>query len=419
MLEGLLDYMTHKDEEYRNFDPERFPALFAELRPLLDAHFQKSPPIIIHIVGTNGKGSTGRFLALLLQASGKSVGHFVSPHLFSFADRFWENGSVVSQTRLLEAHNFLQSLVDLGGARLCDKASYFEYATLLAYILFFHHQYAIIEAGLGGEFDSTASLPRTLSLITPIHLDHQERLGADILSIALTKLRSIQTHAIIGIQPFEQAVRTALQIVANERGITYCFLHPNDANQEGSLCEQNRACERATAKEKSFLRYYLAANALPTYQAQNLALALKALRFFNLALPTSVRPFDLGGRAQWLASNIVVDVGHNLHAAEALCALLQQKWGGRKIDLIYNSYKDKNYHAIIQCFKPILNKIHILKLTHPRALPIATLQSTLDAEGVAYDETIFPLHSDTLYAVFGSFSVAESFILHYREWYGQ
>lgn len=424
MLEILLDYMAHKDEEYRNFDPARFPALFAKLRPLIDSHFAKPPPIIVHIVGTNGKGSTGRFLALMLLACGKSVGHFVSPHLFSFADRFWDNGAVVSATRLLEAHHFLQSLVDSSGARYCDRASYFEYATLLAYVLFFPHQYAIIEAGLGGELDSTSSLPRNLSLITSIHLDHEERLGSDISTIALTKLRSINVHAIIGIQPDEQAVRAALEIVANERTIHYCFLDATDAQLNTTLHHNTTpnaadSCAAATTQEKALLRQYLSDNALPEYQAQNFALAQKALRFLNLTSPDSVPMFDLGGRAQRLAPNLIVDVGHNLHAAQALCATLQQIWAGQKIELIYNAYKDKNYRAILQCFKPLLSKIHILKLTHHRAVPLALLQEALEAEGIQYDYEIFPLSPKRFYAVFGSFSVAESFILQYREWYGQ
>ena len=431
VLATLLDYMAHKDEEYRNFDPARFPALFAKLRPLIDSHFGTPPPTIVHIVGTNGKGSTGRFLALMLMACGKNVGHFVSPHLFSFADRFWENGAVVSEARLLEAHHFLQSLVDSSGARYCDKASYFEYATLLAYVLFFPHQYAVIEAGLGGELDSTASLPRTLSLITPIHLDHEERLGKDIFTIALTKLRSINAHAIIGIQPDEQAVRAALEVVAKERAINYCFLDPSDThvadatshaesrNECDTLCPKPDSCVAATAHERALLRQYLSANALPAYQAQNFALAQKALRFLNLALPDSVPMFDLGARAQRIAPNLLVDVGHNLHAAEALCATLRQIWAGQKIELVYNAYKDKNYRAILRCFKPLLSKIHILKLTHPRAVPLALLQEAIETEGIQYDYEIFPLYPERFYAVFGSFSVAESFILQYRERYGQ
>lgn len=427
MLKILLDYMAHKDEEYRNFEPARFPALFAVLRPLLDSHFGTPPPTIVHIVGTNGKGSTGRFLALMLLACGKSVGHFVSPHLFSFADRFWENGAVVSEARLLEAHRLLQSFVDSRGARYCDKASYFEYATLLAYTLFYRHQYVVLEAGLGGELDSTASLPRALSLITPIHLDHEERLGGDVFTIALTKLRSVQTHAIIGIQPDTESVRAALEVVASERNISYCFLNPNDAdmadrespNERDRLCPNTDFCAAATAHEKALLRQYLSANALPAYQAQNFALAQKALRFLDLALPDSVPMFDLGARAQRIAPNLLVDVGHNLHAAEALCATLRQIWAGQKIELIYNAYKDKNYHAILRCFKPLLSKIHILKLTHPRAVPLALLQEAIEAEGIQYDYEIFPLYSERFYVVFGSFSVAESFILQYRERYGQ
>lgn len=409
-MNAVIKYLERKEEEYREFDALRFPRLFATLRPLIESYFKKPPPKIIQIVGTNGKGSTGRFLALMLHSHNKQVGHFVSPHLLSFLDRFWENGSIISKKRLLAAHELLCGFVDEKNQPYCDKASYFEYATLLAYVLFYEHEFAIIEAGLGGEFDSTTSLPKILSLITPIAIDHQERLGKDIYSIALTKLRSIDKYAIIGFQPHYEDIIKALTTIQQEKTFHYCFTPNNRCNP----CP----CSPLLQQEVAFMQSYMQTNALPQYQQQNLMLALYAMRFLNLTPVHKVSSFDLQGRAQRLAEHVWVDVGHNVHAAEALRALLEEQLTGQKIHLVYNTYKDKDYVSILQCFKPILARIHILQLAHHRVLPSLLLEEAIKNEGIPYDYDVFPLNANHVYVVFGSFSVAELFISRYRELYG-
>ncbi len=177
-------------------------------------------PKIIHIVGTNGKGSTGRFLATALIRSGKKTGHYTSPHIVRFNERIWINGTEIADDHLEAAH---QKLLALLTSECADSLSYFEYTTLLAMMAFEECEYVVLEAGLGGEFDATNVFDKVLSIFTPIDFDHSAFLGNTIESIAGTKLRSMQTVALMGKQPHIETKIIARQIATTKRVRT--FMH--------------------------------------------------------------------------------------------------------------------------------------------------------------------------------------------------
>ncbi len=398
-LQIIEDYLAQKEQEYKAFNPQRFKDIFSILQTRITQTLGKPSPSFIHIVGTNGKGSTGRFLALMLLAAQKSVGHFTSPHLLSFCDRFWINGGIVSAGKLLEVHNILLSFKDEENKPYIDRVSYFEYATLLAYMLFYHLEYAIMESGLGGEFDSTNSLPHQLSLITPIAFDHQRILGNSIECIAATKLRSITHQAIIGYQPFLHIIQQVIKQLTETKNIIVEFID----SKEFILSAQEQE--------------YSNKNNLAAYQVQNFTLAKKAAQKlcidYNM---NNLLPFDLPARCQKWKDNVFIDVGHNTHAANAIYEIFK----GQKIDLIYNSYKDKDFVEILHIFKPILSTIHILKLpNNDRIISLEKIVQAIKSLKISYDFNIFPLKQQVIYVVFGSFSVAESFILQYKDFYAK
>lgn len=376
----LQEFLASKALEYAPFDPARFPALY---RRFLELFPPKSAPTFIHIVGTNGKGSTGRFLALLLKSAGKRVGHFTSPHIHEFRERFWIEGDLVDQVRLEAAHQRLCQ------SELAPRASYFEYATLLAILLFEGLEYAVMEAGLGGEFDSTTSLSRALSLFTPIGLDHQELLGGTLEAIALTKLRSMARVAIVGEQ-YSEAILPLAQKVAQERGSQLYSLEENPLSEES----------------KQLAADYGARFPLPSYQRRNFRLALKAMEILGIA-PRLERlgALDLSGRMERF-EGLVLDVGHNPQAAHALLESLQ----GARFELIYNTYQEKDYRAILELLKPHLTRVQIFPLEgNARALEREKLEATLKELAIPFSEFQGELEAGNLSVVFGSFSVVQGF----------
>ena len=187
-------FLQNKPLYYKEIDHKRVHRAYSLLKP----HIKQ--PRTVHIVGTNGKGSTGRMIAHLAYKSGLKVGHFSSPHILKFNERIWLNGSDSTDQVLEEAH---QRLFTILGEKMSEKLSYFEYTTLLAFVVFENCDLMVLEAGLGGEFDATNVCDKALSVVTPIGIDHQAFLGESIEEIAGTKIRSIQKQVLLAPQVYD------------------------------------------------------------------------------------------------------------------------------------------------------------------------------------------------------------------------
>ncbi|MCF6174017.1 MAG: bifunctional folylpolyglutamate synthase/dihydrofolate synthase, partial [Campylobacteraceae bacterium] len=189
---SLVEFLEKKPLYYDEIDYDRMPSAYKSISDKLKL------PKIIQIVGTNGKGSTGRFLAQMLKFQNLIVGHYSSPHIIRFNERIWLNGKEVSDDTLEFAHNKLQLMLSKD---FIKTLSYFEYTTFLAILIFSEEcDYIVLEAGLGGEHDATSIFPKVLSVITPIGYDHEDFLGENINDIATTKLNSIDKKAVISRQ---------------------------------------------------------------------------------------------------------------------------------------------------------------------------------------------------------------------------
>lgn len=424
---NLESYLQSKGAEVAPFDPLRAKRIYAKLKPHL-----RLPAHIIHILGTNGKGSTGRFLALGLLQNQKSVLHFTSPHLFSFNERFFCNGANVDSPMLERAHEFLQKF------DFVSESSYFEYATFLALTLAQDCEFLVLEAGLGGEFDSTSALDSNLSFFTPIGLDHKEFLGDNIESVAGSKLRAMGKNVILAKQEFPQSVEIA-KTIAIESGAKLFYLSAMRDKKE--FIENLRAFDELFKKQDSFgagsictpthtpnvptpeqvfesLKAYCARNEYAPFLEQNLFGALFALRFFGLDFDFStLKKLDLRARCEKIAPNILLDVGHNVECAKALKVAIEKFFKGKKPILVYNTYFDKDASTIIKLLKPCISEVAIFRIEeNPRIMPLGDLEKILDELEVSFryfdfaDLDSADLCGERCYVVFGSFSVAEGFL---------
>ncbi|MDR3162635.1 MAG: bifunctional folylpolyglutamate synthase/dihydrofolate synthase [Helicobacteraceae bacterium] len=373
----MKEFLARKGEAYTNINIDRMPRLWRERG---NRFFL---PKIIHIIGTNGKGSTGRILAKFLVDHGFKTLHYSSPHIFDINERFWLNGADITDDELNKAH--LDTLKTIG-EELADELSYFEYATAIAATLLRGCDYGVIEAGLGGEYDATAVLPASLMLVTPIGYDHQAILGESIEAIASTKLRAARSPTIIAKQNSARVYEIAARIV-KERGF-----------------ELFRA-EDISPGIKEFTD-----NKAPPFMAINRQLAFAAAVF--LGLNPSVSAFlinPLLGRMTQIAPNITIDAGHNLSAAEAV----REAFGDKQAHLIYNCFQDKPFGRILETLKPIIKDVLILRLTHPRAAREEELLNAAKGLGVGCSYFNGRLEEGELYLVFGGFGVIEAFLRAY------
>jgi dihydrofolate synthase/folylpolyglutamate synthase len=404
----FFDFLDEKPLYYKTFDPERIRRAYDRIRERI-AH-----PPVIHIVGTNGKGSTGRMIAHLARASGTedgrwrmedeggacshstfntqhsklSVGHYSSPHILRFNERIWIDGEEISDGALEEGHRRLYALL---GAECAGELSYFEYTTLLALLLFESCDLVVLEAGLGGEYDATGVAEnRILTVVTPIGMDHREFLGESVEAIAATKLRSVPEggRALLAPQPHPEVYRVAEEILAERKARLY------------------RMDDISLNAQPSTLDTLFEEKPWPPFLRENARTALRALDLAGISAdPEALRSLELFGRYYPLRENIRLDVGHNPLAARALAEVLEPG-----TVLIYNALADKEYAEVLSILAPKLKRVELIPIETERAAPMEALQRVLEELELPWSCFDGQLFSHERYLVFGSFYTVEAFL---------
>nr|WP_314390947.1 bifunctional folylpolyglutamate synthase/dihydrofolate synthase [uncultured Campylobacter sp.] len=379
----LEDFLENKPLFYKEINRARMPNTFKFVQDAFKI------PKIIHIIGTNGKGSTGRFLAQML-ARGHSVGHYTSPHIFEFRERFWMNGAVASADALETAH---ERLIKILPPEVARSLSYFEYATLLCAPLFEGCDFFVCEAGVGGEFDATNVFDKRLSLFTPIGYDHTALLGDTLEQIATTKFNAMADVALMNDDMSELCAAIARGIAA-KKGATLKFASQNLSNED-----------------KNEIKIYADKFGLPEFLRSNLTLSSSAFKELGFSLNlANLGALDLGGRCEKIAPNVTIDVGHNEMAAQALA----KKFAGKKLNLIFNAFADKDIKAVLKAIKPVVKKTYIIEYETPgRELATAQVKDTLRLLDMEFED-FTDMRADEEYLAFGSFYLVEAFLKRYR-----
>ncbi len=381
----LCEYLKEKPLYYDEIDYSRMPRAYESIKKYIKL------PKIVQIVGTNGKGSTGRFLANMLLQKGLSVGHYTSPHIFKFNERIWLNGKDADDDVLEDAHKKLQNLLS---KEFLKTLSYFEYTTFLAILIFSEDcDFVVLEAGLGGEFDATSVFPKVLSIITPIGYDHSSFLGNSIEEIATTKINSITSVSLLSFQ-YEEVVYKVAKNIA-----------------EKNACKLYLVEDVLRNKDKKEIKKLIKEKSLPSFQKINLQTAFCAIKIlgFDIDLQKIDLPI-LPGRCQKIAKNITIDVGHNIMAASAIVKYFKNK----KIVLVYNSFIDKEYKSILDILFPIVKRIEVLHVENQRGMAQKEIKNICKQKKIEISD-FKSINDDEEYLVFGSFIVVEKFMKDYFE----
>ena len=340
----------------------------ALLHRLGDPHLQLPP--LLHVAGTNGKGSTIAFARSILEAAGKKVHVYTSPHLVHFHERIRLAGQLVSEEELVWALTRCEEVND--GAPI----TVFEIITAAAFLLFHRHpaDCLLLEVGLGGRFDATNVIasPRA-ALITPISYDHMEFLGHDISSIAFEKAGILKSGVTGFIGPQMQAALEVIQAVAhNINAPLKIYGQDFHAYQEHG---------RFVFQDDNGLLDLPMPALMGLHQYENAALALASLRSFDADIPYNA--FEAGMReVQWPArlqllnkgpltalgpddAEIWLDGGHNEAGGRVLSQALQAlpEAGKRPLIMICGNLTTKDTAGFLRHFKDIID--------HLIAVPIA------------------------------------------------
>ena len=301
---------------------------------------------IIHVTGTNGKGSTIAFMRELFARHGKKVSTFTSPHIVSIHDRICINGEPISdedfirladqvkamEQRLLETH---------------DQLSFFELLTLIA-LLYFKEQkvdLVLLEVGIGGLLDTTNVVTGEIAIITSIGLDHQETLGDSLVAIAEQKagiFKPGNSAVIANLAPEAQLVckKTATNLGVSLYQANKDFSFRN-GNFYSSLADFN----------------HLILGLEGAYQEENVALALQAFLLFMAqrdekvdqeAVRAALQATKWAGRLEAVTEHIYLDGAHNLPALERLVEFIQEKiQQGYQPQILFGALKRKDYSGML------------------------------------------------------------------------
>ena len=301
---------------------------------------------IIHVTGTNGKGSTIAFMRELFVSHGKKVGTFTSPHIVSIHDRICINGEPISdedfirladqvkamEQRLLETH---------------DQLSFFELLTLIA-LLYFKEQkvdLVLLEVGIGGLLDTTNIVTGEIAIITSIGLDHQETLGDSLVAIAEQKAGIFKSGKSAVIANLAQEAQLVCQRTATDLGVSLY-----QADQDFSFRNGNFSSSLADFN-------HLILGLEGAYQEENAALALQAFLLFMAqrdekvdqeAVRASLQATKWAGRLEAVTEHIYLDGAHNLPALERLVEFIQEKiQQGYQPQILFGALKRKDYSGML------------------------------------------------------------------------
>ena len=309
----------------------------------------------IHITGTNGKGSTTAMLAKILMESGIKAGMYSSPHLISYTERMKIGDTEISTTDFAETITVVSKAVTKMLEGGDESPTQFEVLTAAAFYYFAQQkvEYAVIEVGLGGLLDSTNIIMPEVSVITNIEMDHADRCGGSIESIAENKAGIIKDNIplVVGIE--NDTIEIVEKIASRKKAPVYRLQKDFNSSFEKIVAEQQVLRFSNGIKEFS---YNL--NLLGKHQIKNSALACQVALLLSETNPAiNIDKISSGlskavwpGRFEIISNNplVVIDGAHNLAGAKALAENLKQYFPNKQRVLLLGILKDKDVEGIIQ-----------------------------------------------------------------------
>ena len=365
-------------EAYRSQDPhfglERMEALLA-LRgnPHLDCR-------VIHVAGTNGKGSTIATLSQLLRQAGLRVGVFTSPYLIHYNDQITINGEAIADQDLQTYLDSYQQLLQAEQSRaIFQGLTEFEVMTAIAYDYFAHEEldYVIMEVGMGGRLDSTNVCQPVLTAITSIGLDHVALLGPDLASIAREKAGIIKPGIPLVLGKLEAEASQVIEGIAIQKQAPItAYDRDYQVELEASCLSGQSFSYHSSKREKASYQVAL----LGHHQARNAALAISicdvlferegrellSRELVDEALHQVVWP----GRMEVVSQNpmILLDGAHNPHAVAPLIASLRELFPSQKKTILFTCIRTKALEEMLIQWQELENSRLILTtFEDPRA----------------------------------------------------
>ena len=314
----------------------------------------------VHVVGSNGKSSTARMIAAILERHGVRTGCYTSPHLESFAERIQVGERPLAKEEFAAAAAGVAraaELVDRTGAD-GDRVTQFEALTAVAYHALARRgvEVAVVEAGLGGRHDATNVIPSKVQVVTGVGLEHTRWLGPTIADIAAEKLAVVRHHGTLVAGELPAEAQAVAERIASERRAGLVRV------PEGAPVPPLRP--------------------LGAFQRRNFAVARAAAEAFlgrldDAAVVRAAARVQVPGRLQAVAERPITlhDAAHNPAGAAALAEALPEVLDGRALVAVLCVLDDKDTAGVLGALLPRCERAVLTRCANPRSLPPATLAS--------------------------------------------
>jgi dihydrofolate synthase / folylpolyglutamate synthase len=299
---------------------------------------------VIHVAGTNGKGSVCAMIDSICRAQGYRTGLFTSPHLVTFRERIRVSGDMISEDAVANGLTIIRDLV----ANWDPHPTFFEVVTALALMHFSDTkvEIVILETGLGGRLDATNAIQSNVSVITPIDFDHEMWLGKTISEIAAEKAGIIKLNIPVVCAPQRAEAEEVIRARATKCGAPIQFV-------------AELYSETPIALDGS-------------HQKQNAALAIAALRATKIdvgdsAIARGLASIEWPARFQRWDERTIIDGAHNPAAVRTLAETWRETFGDRRATLVPAVLSDKDLHGICAALAPIASSVLLPKIRSDRA----------------------------------------------------
>lgn len=336
---------------------------------------------ILHVAGTNGKGSVCAYMQAVLLKKGKKTGMFISPHLMEINERIKINGEDISDEKFIEVFNHVKHVVDEMEKEGLPHPSYFEFLFGMAMYTFMEAdmEYIILETGIGGRLDATNAVQHPIvTVITSVSLDHMEILGNTIEEIAKEKAGIIKPHVPV-VFLGERASTDAIEMRAGKLAAPCIKIAKNAYEIEK---REDKYIDFSTVSAYDKYTTWKLHN-IGIYQAENAMLAIKALESIfpeeqDLALwQHAIEQVRWPGRMEEILPGVWIDGAHNVGAIETFVKSVKDAASKEHTVILFSAVQDKNYRKMVECLcKEVRADAYIItKIQDTRGEEISKLAS--------------------------------------------
>lgn len=343
---------------------------------------------IIHIAGTNGKGSTSNMIHDVLMASGYKAGLFISPFLEEFTERIQVNKQHIDKDSLARITQLVKEKIDIMIKEGYNHPTEFEVVTAIGFKYFQEQNidFLVLEVGLGGRFDATNVVNNTLvSVITSISYDHMEYLGDTLEKIAFEKAGIIKENSNVVVYPQQDEILNVIRDVAKSKGTSVYETDKNNIIKlKGNLTGQWFKYLKTDVFNLSEAKI----NFLGEHQLYNVLTALRTLEIikrdgFNITennIIEGLKTCRFAGRFEILSENpvIILDGGHNINGIEYFSKAIKENFDENKIILFFGMLKDKNPEDVLPYILPLCKEVYTLTPNNPRAMKSTYLSELIN-----------------------------------------